>query len=388
MTDTRPQPRTAATPAEFVALMRRLRAWSGCSYRQLERRAEAVGDVLPRATLAGALSRRDLPREHLLAAFVRACGADDDTVAEWVDARRRLAAARETTTPLPGDAPAAPGDGTRVAASAGMPPVPPSASAPPAPGREVSRPDELLDLGAGGRGTGRDPASSPVGEAWRKARARRPVAGAAAAALLCLVGVWQFDRSPTGEAASRPSSSMSAAPAPSAPAPSAPAPSAPAAAGAAAGAGGPAPARRWVRVRPAADPSLCLTAGRARDVPYDPEIAVLGPCATAAPPRTFLTPAGGGLVHLQWDHPDPAKGVGCLTVIPAGPTAGMLQPWSDCTGARPNQRFRLEPVGEGGYRIRPASSDLCLAVDDARGAEAVERPCASAPGQTFLIGPE
>ncbi|MEV4454328.1 RICIN domain-containing protein [Microbispora sp. NPDC049633] len=365
MTDTRPQPWTAATPAEFVALMRRLRAWSGCSYRQLERRAEAVGDVLPRATLAGALSRRDLPREDLLAAFVRACGEDDDTVAEWVDARRRLAVARETTTPLPGGTPGAPGGGTPVVTSAGMPA---------APGPDVSRPAELLDGDAGGRSTGRVPASPPMGEtSGRNVPARRLVAGTAATALLCLVGAWQFGRLSSGEAASRPSSSISAAPAPS---------------GSASGAGGPAAAGRWVRVRPAAEPSLCLTAGRARDVPYDPEIAVLRPCATAVPPRTFLTPAGGGLVHLQWDHPDPAKGVGCLTVIPAGPTAGMLQPWSDCTGARPNQRFRLEPVGDDGYRIRPASSDRCLAVDGDPGAEAVERPCAAAPGQTFLIDPE
>ncbi|KAB8184003.1 RICIN domain-containing protein [Microbispora catharanthi] len=342
MTDSRPQPRTATTPAEFVALMRRLRAWSGCSYRQLERRAEAVGDVLPRATLADALSRRDLPREDLLAAFVRACGADDDTVAEWVDARRRLAVAREKTTPPPGDTPAAPGGETRVVASDEMPAAPP-----------------------------------PVSEvAGRKAPARRLVAGAAAATLLCLVGAWQFDRLSTGEAASPPSSPISATPAPS---------------GLAAGASGPAPARRWVRVRPAADPSLCLTAGRARDVSYGPEVAVLGPCATAVPPRTFLTAVGDGLFRLQWDHPDPAKGVGCLTVIPAGPAAGMLEPWSDCTGARPNQRFRLEPTGGDGYRIRPASSGRCLAVngDDGRlGAEAVERPCASTAGQTFLIEPE
>ncbi|MBB2745261.1 UNVERIFIED_ORG: hypothetical protein FHR35_005110 [Microbispora rosea subsp. rosea] len=377
MTDSRPQPRTATTPAEFAALMRRLRAWSGCSYRQLERRAEAVGDVLPRATLADALNRRDLPREDLLAAFVRACGADGDTVAEWVDARRRLAVAREKTTPPPGDTPAAPGGETRVVASAEMPAAPPPASVPPAPGRDVSRPDEPLAGDAGGSGTGRVPAASPVSEvSGRKAPARRLVAGAAAAALLCLVGAWQFDRLSTGEAASPPSSPISATPAPS---------------GLAVGAGGSAPARRWVRVRPAADPSLCLTAGRARDVSYGPEVAVLRPCAAAVPPRTFLTAVGDGLFRLQWDHPDPAKGVGCLTVIPAGPAAGMLEPWSDCTGARPNQRFRLEPTGGQGYRIRPASSGRCLAVngDDGRpGAEAVERPCASAAGQTFLIEPE
>ncbi|TQS23093.1 RICIN domain-containing protein [Microbispora sp. KK1-11] len=366
MTDSRPQPRTATTPAEFAALMRRLRAWSGCSYRQLERRAEAVGDILPRATLADALNRRDLPREDLLAAFVRACGADDDTVAEWVDARRRLAVARETTTPLPGGTPAAAGGETRVVASDEMPAAPSPASAPPAAG--------LAD-DAGGSGTGRVPASSPVSAvSGRKAPVgRRLVAGVAAAALLSLIGAWQFDRISTGVATSHTSSTGQAG------------------SDEAARAGGPAPARRWVRVRPAADPSLCLTAGRARDVPHDDEVAVLRPCAAAVPPRTFLTPAGDGLFRLQWDHPDPAKGVGCLTVIPAGPAAGMLEPWNDCTGARPNQRFRLEPTGGDGYRIRPASSGRCLAVngdDGEPGAEAVERPCASAAGQTFLIEPE
>ncbi|WP_432868243.1 RICIN domain-containing protein [Microbispora rosea] len=373
MTDTRPQPRAAATPAEFVALMRRLRAWSGCSYRQLERRAEAVGDVLPRATLADALGRQDLPREDLLTAFVRACCADDDIVAEWVGVRRGLAVSREKTTPPLGDAPAASGSETRVVASEGMPP----ASASSAPGGDVCPPDEPPGIVAGGSGTGRVPASPSVGEvSRRKAPSRRLVAGVSAVALLCLVGAWQFDRLSTGEAASRASSPISAAPAPS---------------NLAGASDVPAPARRWVRVRPAADPSLCLTAGRARDVAHDDEVAVLRPCATAVPPRTFLTPAGGGLVHLQWDHPDPAKGVGCLTVIQAGPAAGMLEPWDDCTGARPNQRFRLEQADGDGYRIRPASSGRCLAINGDRGrpgAEAVERPCASAPGQTFLIDPE
>ncbi|WP_226872988.1 RICIN domain-containing protein [Microbispora sitophila] len=68
----------------------------------------------------------------------------------------------------------------------------------------------------------------------------------------------------------------------------------------------------------------------------------------------------------------------------------MLEPWNDCTGVRPDQRFRLEPTGGDGYRIRPASSGRCLAVngdDGEPGAEAVERPCASAAGQTFSSTP-
>ncbi|WP_328394081.1 hypothetical protein OHS70_05050 [Streptomyces sp. NBC_00390] len=74
-----------------MAVMRQLRQWADVSYRELERRAGAVGDVLPRATLSGALSRQELPREELLAAFVRACGGDEATVEDWVKVRKRLA---------------------------------------------------------------------------------------------------------------------------------------------------------------------------------------------------------------------------------------------------------------------------------------------------------
>ncbi|WP_413230077.1 helix-turn-helix domain-containing protein [Kitasatospora herbaricolor] len=101
-----PDPAAALTAAQFVALMRALRAWSGLSYRELERRASAAGDVLPRATLAGALSRQELPREEVLTAFVRACGAGADEVIAWRQTRRRLAAeasagAGETEPRLP-----------------------------------------------------------------------------------------------------------------------------------------------------------------------------------------------------------------------------------------------------------------------------------------------
>ncbi|MFE7268402.1 hypothetical protein ACFU9B_41555 [Streptomyces sp. NPDC057592] len=91
--------------AQFVEAMRRLRLWADLSYRQLERRADVAGDVLPRTTLSGALSRSELPREQLLVAFVRACGGDEDMVGAWVKARRRLAAKPENP---PAAAPARP----------------------------------------------------------------------------------------------------------------------------------------------------------------------------------------------------------------------------------------------------------------------------------------
>jgi tetratricopeptide (TPR) repeat protein len=98
-------PGAAQGPAEYVDLLRRLTKGSGYTYRQLQRRATAAGDVLPHSTLATMLSRRSLPREALVAALVRACGGDPDEVRRWLDARRRIA------TGTPGPPPPGPGSG-------------------------------------------------------------------------------------------------------------------------------------------------------------------------------------------------------------------------------------------------------------------------------------
>ncbi|WP_442974101.1 helix-turn-helix domain-containing protein, partial [Saccharothrix sp. NRRL B-16348] len=79
--------------AEFTAALRGLRVRLGLSYRQLERRAERAGDVLPASTLSTALSRNTLPREQLLTAYIRACGGDDEAVRAWAALRADLAAA-------------------------------------------------------------------------------------------------------------------------------------------------------------------------------------------------------------------------------------------------------------------------------------------------------
>jgi len=97
----RPDPATATTPGEFVSAMRRLKEWSGLAYRQLEKRAAAAGDVLPRSTLTVALTRDVLPREELVATFSRTCGCDDNEVRRWIAARRRIAAAADPTAPEP-----------------------------------------------------------------------------------------------------------------------------------------------------------------------------------------------------------------------------------------------------------------------------------------------
>jgi hypothetical protein len=97
----RPDPTQVSSPAEFVEAMRRLKRWTGWGYRRLEKRAAAAGQVLPRSTLTVALTRPTLPREDLVAAYVRACGCDEDEAARWVAARRRIAAAPAPASPTP-----------------------------------------------------------------------------------------------------------------------------------------------------------------------------------------------------------------------------------------------------------------------------------------------
>jgi hypothetical protein len=99
----RPEPATATTSAEFVESMRSLKRWTGLGFRQLEKRATAGGAALPRSTLTVALSRDTLPREDLVSAFAHACGCDEDEVARWVAARRRIAAAGDTDTLTPAE---------------------------------------------------------------------------------------------------------------------------------------------------------------------------------------------------------------------------------------------------------------------------------------------
>ncbi|SCL58879.1 hypothetical protein GA0070606_3008 [Micromonospora citrea] len=88
-----PDPQAVGSAAEFVAQMRALRQWSGLTIRQVSRKAREAGDVLPHSTLNTALGRATLPREELVAAFVRACGGDQETVDGWITVRKRLAAA-------------------------------------------------------------------------------------------------------------------------------------------------------------------------------------------------------------------------------------------------------------------------------------------------------
>jgi len=89
-------------PAAFVAGLRRLKAWSGLSYRRLERAAAEAGHSLPYSTAASMLGRERLPREELVAAFVAACGVRGAEAEAWLDARTDIACGPPPApTPVP-----------------------------------------------------------------------------------------------------------------------------------------------------------------------------------------------------------------------------------------------------------------------------------------------
>ncbi|WP_282700484.1 hypothetical protein [Streptomyces sp. CC219B] len=91
MTTTAPPTPPDTDAVAFVAALRRLKAWSGLSYRQLERRATRAGHSLPYSTAATMLGRDRLPRQELVAAFVAACGLRADQAQAWLDARVTIA---------------------------------------------------------------------------------------------------------------------------------------------------------------------------------------------------------------------------------------------------------------------------------------------------------
>ncbi|GAA1389882.1 hypothetical protein GCM10009639_18030 [Kitasatospora putterlickiae] len=82
-------------------------------------------------------------------------------------------------------------------------------------------------------------------------------------------------------------------------------------------------------------------------------------CAEAVPVYS-LEPLDGGVVRLRSLHP--VFGYGCLGVD-NGSTRPAAQAGDDYCGRRgTSERFRLEPVAGGGFRIVPQHSGACLTV--------------------------
>ncbi|MEE4422437.1 hypothetical protein [Streptomyces bugieae] len=387
-----------------MELMRQLRRWADLSYRQLERNATDAGDVLPRATISAALSRDELPRAELLAAYVRACGGDDDTVAAWLDARRRLSisgsaapesagedaaqtaaqeddAAPHKTVPVPvgaaaqehnpdtdpADEPTSgdPADGTTDPASAQS---------------NWRRQGPLVAIAActvvgilalallpsndgSDDGAGGAPTSTPHGKASPSTRSKQPTSSPTEHRT-------SDTRPSVSPTVSRDEQDKTAAPRPS---------HSPTRASARM------PASGWTRIHPASSPSLCLTEGRERNGRTDREIAVQHSCADAPLPRVYLEKLTGQTYRIQWHNPDPSKGIGCLAVDGASTAPGALLAPRDCEDSS-SQKFRLEASGSG-LRLRPLHSGLCVGflppVTD--GAEAVQANCTGASSQEFAF---
>ncbi|MFE2444862.1 RICIN domain-containing protein [Streptomyces melanosporofaciens] len=340
-----------------MTLLRELKAHSGLSYRRLEERAAAVGDVLPRSSVSTMLSRDQPPRPELLAAFVRACG-DGERAARWCAARdrvARLAAPAEEASWVPAEASvpssSAVGVGIRLPVDQGARDSVSGGAAPPGPEP----------------GPGTDPGPGTGGRRARLGRHRRGLTVAAAVLTVALGAVVAFrqDQMPwrQSRAADPPSGAPSGAPS----------------------GGRPTPPGGWVTIRIAEDPELCLTDGRVRDWRYTPLVAVQRPCAEAAPQSTLLEPAGDGKYHIVWYHPD--YGRGCLKALADGDGAGLLEPMDVCADG---SLFTIEPSGElrrGRYVLRIEGRGCVGIVDSSsvHGAEAVMQRCEGKGRQVFLI---
>ncbi|MFB9249583.1 hypothetical protein ACFFWE_15165 [Sphaerisporangium melleum] len=372
-----PDPGDAKTIVRFVERMRELKAWSGLSYRQLERNAGGHGEHLSYSTLAGALSRNQLPRDELLRAFVLACGCDAKTAAEWVAARQTLA--MRVLSPEPDEpGPVEPGpDGPAPdEAEAGDP----EAGHPRPVGPEPGGTSPGGPVPAGHRpapGDGVPLAGSRWERLTRRPRPKRmrPARVVPVTALLLSCGVvaatLAADRWPLG------GSSGSRDPGPASPRPTA--------------TGGPAVARTpsvasgEYRIR-LAHSGLCLSE-RA-----DSKGRILQmPCARAYPPMTLRAEADG-THRITTVHP--SEGPGCMGIRYAETTPGPFVYDDFCQSTnKGGERFRVERVTTPvrGFRIRPAHNTLCFGVPEGsrkEGAVVWQMACdARSSAQIFLLEP-
>ncbi|GGS19367.1 helix-turn-helix transcriptional regulator [Streptomyces griseoviridis] len=374
------EPGAARTPAEYVALLRRLKERSGLTYRQLEVRAAERGDVLARSTLADVLRRDALPRAEVVSALVRACGVDGEERAGWLAARERLVAVSVSTAAgagagLGSDVGVGSGSGSGSDGGFGSDGGSGSGSGADAGSGSGSeaRPGPAGSGPGSSPGSGSAPAAGHPHEDRSAPRARKlgalprtaPLVAVASLAAVALLAVGAVVLLPTD--GDGPDASL-----------------------------GPGPAPGVTRIRPASAPELCLTEGNVRSERGEYKtVAVQRPCAQAVPPTTSLVRSEGGRYRVQWDHP--SNGKGCLTLLGEGEFRNLLEPWNDCAVPGTAQLFRIERAeGAPGWRLRPEGDPtLCVGIRggaDMAGAAAVE-PCATAPDgggtaarQRFLIG--
>ncbi|MGW4897298.1 XRE family transcriptional regulator [Kitasatospora sp. NPDC004240] len=321
------------TASELLEAMRELKDHSGLTFRQIEDRAAANGEVLARSTLADTLRRPGLPKPEVLAAFVRAC-EDGARVDEWLAARQRIADALAEPPPDP---------------------APPSTTEPADPS-DPSDPTGSSDPTEAVEHPGA--ATRPRRRRWALPAAL--VAGCLIAAGTGLALLGERDHPTDGPR-------TSAGPA-----------------------GGP------VRIRPASAPALCLTEGRDPLARYSSAIAAQRPCGTAVPPRTVLEALGGGLYRIRWVHPEFGEGcLTLLRGGPAAGLLEPREDCEGASRFRIEQAaaggFLVRAPGDGSFCVgmadtagRPPAADAAYAPE----VEAVEQPCAEGlDRQRFLIDP-
>jgi transcriptional regulator with XRE-family HTH domain len=81
-----PAPASVTTPGEFNDGLKRLREWSGMTYRQIEELSTAGGVRVAPSTLCGAFTRGTLPRRPLAAGFLKVIGLPHGDQQAWLAA--------------------------------------------------------------------------------------------------------------------------------------------------------------------------------------------------------------------------------------------------------------------------------------------------------------
>ncbi|MGW6461075.1 RICIN domain-containing protein [Streptomyces sp. NPDC055078] len=319
-------PQQAENEGEFIIALKQLKQRSGLTYRQLEQRAAARGETLPRSTLANVLSSKAKLRPELLTAFVRACG-EDERAAEWLAAwealtAREALAARDATAER--DAPAV-RDALGVRDGSAVP--------------DATAPDADPPSSSGGPSRGRPP------------RVRRWLLASLAVLLPVCVTAWVV-LAPGEQDGSEDKDRL--------------------------------PGGR-VQIRPVLSPTLCLTDGR---VPgYEPLVAVQRPCGETAPQETLLESLGGDEYRIRWFHPDHGKA--CLKALRGKPADGLLEPWEACDQTSRFHITPYGPDGSHQFVLR-VNGQGCVAIQGAKtteGAAALMEPCTNKRSHVFTIEP-
>jgi hypothetical protein len=89
-----PDPTEVTNSIEYIDALKRLREWSGMTYREMAKVAAEYARPLKASTVCAALGRGTLPQRDLVASFVRAAGLVEADELIWLEVRDALADGR------------------------------------------------------------------------------------------------------------------------------------------------------------------------------------------------------------------------------------------------------------------------------------------------------